>query len=245
MRVTVRRNIILMVGKSFNVPKPPIVFRSEDVHRDGPRASQTSGNFSLSEHNASWHVIESSVHALNQDIGLDSRVVVPTKELAKGCHNLVDAHIIHKSNRKTQQQNPPFSAIGHFSEILHSIRSNKTHQSVVNIENITRDQFVLLEKASHFKDSQPKQVIGAAKNMQSKIILKVIPNAINPHTKVSRLHHSLHIHRNDKVIPTSLLLQSKMNAGESAPVSVPIHGDELWWEERMRVCRKVGHAQER
>jgi hypothetical protein len=100
MRVTVRRNIILMVGKSFNVPKPPIVFRSEDVHRDGPRASQTSGNFSLSEHNASWHVIESSVHALNQDIGLDSRVVVPTKELAKGCHNLVDAHIIHKSNRK-------------------------------------------------------------------------------------------------------------------------------------------------
>jgi hypothetical protein len=82
-------------------------------------------------------------------------------------------------------------------------------------------------------------VIGAAKNMQSKIILKVIPNTINPHTKVSRLHHSPHIRRNDKVIPTSLLLQRKMNAGESAPVSVPIHGDELWREERMRSAEKL------
>jgi hypothetical protein len=153
MRVAVGRNIIFMINGGFNVPQPPIVFQREDVHMDSLRASQTSGNLSMSEHNASWHVIEGFVHALNEDIRHDSRAIVPTKELAKGCYNLVDAHIIHKSNTKTQQQNPSFSPIVQFSKILRSSQSDKMHQSAINIENITRNQLVLLEKASHFKDS--------------------------------------------------------------------------------------------
>jgi hypothetical protein len=61
-----------MINKGFNVPQPPVVFRRENVHKDSPRASQTSGNLSLSEHDASWHIIKGFVHALNKDIVLDS-----------------------------------------------------------------------------------------------------------------------------------------------------------------------------
>jgi HJR/Mrr/RecB family endonuclease len=67
-----------------------------------------------------------------------ARTIVPMKELAQGSYDLVDAYVIHEINRKTQQQNSIFSAIVHFSKILRFIRSDKTHQSAINIENTIR-----------------------------------------------------------------------------------------------------------
>jgi hypothetical protein len=104
-RVVVGRNIIFMINNGFNVPQPLVVFRCENVHWDNPRASQTSGNLSLSEHDASWHIIEGFVHALDKDIRLDSRIIVPTKELAEGSYDY-SSHIIHESNRKTNKIHP-------------------------------------------------------------------------------------------------------------------------------------------
>lgn len=48
-------------------------------------------------------------------------------------------------------------------------------------------------------------MIGAAKDMKSKIILRKVPNAMDPHTDIRRLYLIFHVYRNDKVITAGIL----------------------------------------